>query len=84
MILTLEIPENRTAFVFGRQVAQLPVRLEIEHYANPRPGTARFILALSTLTQRTEVWITPEEAARIARFLIENLRGRAPQHKTDR
>lgn len=84
MILTLEIPDSRTAFVFGRQVAQLPVRLEVEHYPNPRPGTSRFILALSTLTQRTEVWITPEEAARIARFLIENLRGRAPQHKTDR
>lgn len=83
MILSIEIPESRTAFIFGRQVAQLPVKLEVEHYPNPRPGTARFVFALSTLTQRTEIWATPEEAANIARFLLDNLRGRAPQHKTD-
>lgn len=73
-VITIPIPEKRTAFVFGNQVAQVPVTLTIEAHEN----LIYIVIGLGTLSQKTEIWCTREEAARIARFLVENLRGRAP------
>lgn len=77
-IFTIEIPEQRTAFVFGRQVAQLPVTFEAAHYPTgdetKRPA---FVLSLSTLTQQIEIWPTRAEIAALIRFLHAHIKQRA-------
>lgn len=85
-IFTIEIPEQRTAFVFGRQVVQLPVIFEAAHYpTDDETKRPAFVLSLSTLTQQIEIWPTRAEIAALIRFLHTQLKRpeRAPGHCSD-
>ncbi len=53
-VITIPIPEKRTAFVFGNQVAQVPVTLTIEAHEN----LIYIVIGLGTLSQKTEIWCT--------------------------
>lgn len=77
-IFTIEIPEQRTAFVFGRQVAQLPVTFEAAYYpTDDETKRPAFVLSLSTLAQQIEIWPTQAEIAALIRFLHNQLKHRA-------
>lgn len=84
--LTLSIPADRTAFVFGRDVAQAPSYFEASHYPtddeNTRPA---FVLSVRTLTLQIEIWPTTAEVIALIRFLHEKLkqRDRCPHGKSD-
>lgn len=72
---TLHFPAHRTAFIFGRQVAQLPVDFEASHFqAEDEAKRPQFVLSLSTLTQQVEVWPTRLEVIGLVRFLQGELK----------
>lgn len=76
-ILTIEVPEQRTAFVFGRQVAQLPAKFEATYYpTDDETKRPAFVLSLSTLSQKIEIWPTRAEVVALVRFLHNNLKQR--------
>lgn len=84
--LSISLPAARTAFVFGRQVAQSPVDFEVTHFAfRSADDLPEFVFSLRTLSQQIEIWPTREEVLRIIRFLTAQIRPglRAPGHSTD-
>jgi hypothetical protein len=84
--LSISLPAARTAFVFGRQVAQSPVDFEVTHFAfRSADDLPEFVFSLRTLSQQIEIWPTRAEVLQIIQFLIKQVKSgtKAPGHVTD-
>jgi len=84
--ITLFIPAERTAFVFGRDIAQEPVEFDAAHY--PTDDESRrpaFVFTVRTLSQQVEIWPTTAEVIAMVRFLHDKLkqRARCPHQRSD-
>jgi len=85
--LSISLPESRTAFVFGQQVAQSPVDFEVTHFSfRSSDDLPEFVISLRTLSQQIEIWPTRGEILQIIQFLLKQVKsgGKAPGHVTDK
>lgn len=84
--LTLYIPAERTAFVFGRDIAQAPVEFDAAHYlTNDESLRPAFVITIRTMSQQVEIWPTTADVIAIVRFLHDKLkqRARCPHQRSD-
>ena len=84
--MSISIPSERTAFVFGKQVAQAACELEASFFPPIRDGDRpEFSIAIRALSQQIEVWPNRSEVAQLVGFLNENMKPRrnVPEHTTD-